>query len=283
MAKSNRSKIGDAIELFKTGLRPFVERELEAHYGKDWKKQAAESLRFDPGQDWDTWACLAAMWEHWNLVFKSTLGHAERSIVSELRDVRNKWAHEKTFSSDDTYRAMDSMERLLEAVGAGEIALQINQQKMEVMRLKLAEQTRHDAKRRASVATDGNPATGLAPWRDIIEPHDDVASGNYQQAEFAADLHQVYTNRASEEYGDPIEFFRRTYLTQGLKDLLTNALKRLVKKKKAIPWSLCKPTLGAAKPTPCWPSIICSPARQPRSFRTWMNSFPVRELMNCPA
>jgi len=228
MAKSNREKIGDAILLFKTGIKPFVERELQAHYGDDWKRQAAENLRFDPGNDWDTWAYLAVMWDHWNVVFRNTLGHAERSIVSELRDVRNKYAHEKSFSSDDTYRALDSMERLLGAVAAGEIALRINQQKMEIMRLKLAEQTRHDTKRRAAGATEGQPASGLRPWRDIIEPHVDVASGNYQQAEFAADLHQVYTNRATPEYGDAIEFFRRTYLTQGLRDLLTNALKRLV-------------------------------------------------------
>jgi predicted AAA+ superfamily ATPase len=229
MAKSNREKIGQAIILFKSGIKPFVERELQSHFGADWQKQAAESLRFDPGDDWDTWAYLAVMWEHWNAVFRNTLGPVERSIVQELRDVRNKWAHEKTFSSDDTYRAMDSMERLLQAIAAGEVAMAINQQKMEVMRLKLAEQTRHDAKRRAAGATEGNPASGLSPWRDIIEPHVDVASGNYQQAEFAADLHQVYTNRATAEYGDPVEFFRRTYLTQGLSDLLTTALRRLVK------------------------------------------------------
>lgn len=228
MAKSNREKVGQAITMFKSGFAPFVERELQAHYGDDWRKQAAESLRFDPGHEWDTWAYLAVMWEHWNLIFRNTLGPVERSMVQELRDVRNKWAHEKSFSSDDTYRAMDSMGRLLEAVSAGDVALEVNQQKMEVMRLKLSEQTRHDSKRRAAGATEGNPATGLAPWRDIIEPHEDVASGNYQNAEFAADLHQVFTNRATSEYGNPVEFFRRTYLTQGLSDLLTGALKRLV-------------------------------------------------------
>jgi hypothetical protein len=41
MAKSNREKIGDAILLFKTGIKPFVERELQAHYGDDWKRHAA--------------------------------------------------------------------------------------------------------------------------------------------------------------------------------------------------------------------------------------------------
>ncbi len=27
----------------------------------------------------------------------------ERSLLSELRDQRNKWAHQQTFSSDDAY------------------------------------------------------------------------------------------------------------------------------------------------------------------------------------
>ena len=40
---------------------------------------------------------------------------------------------------------------------------------------------------------------------------------------------QVYLDdkNCADEYRDPTEFFRRTYLTEGLKDLLTNALIRL--------------------------------------------------------
>jgi hypothetical protein len=33
------------------------------------------------------------MWDQWNVVFRKTLGNAERSLVSELRDARNRWAH----------------------------------------------------------------------------------------------------------------------------------------------------------------------------------------------
>jgi len=236
MAKSNRDKIGSVLELLNEGLIPFVEREMKSKYEKDWITHAQESMREahirrdDPSKlHWDTQALLAVLWNQWNPVFRNILGHAERSLVSELRDIRNNWAHQKAFSSDDTYRAMDSMARLLAAVSAGEQVVEIERQKMEVMRLKLSEQTRHDAKRRASKATEGKPAAGLKPWREIIEPHPDVASGTYQQAEFAADLYQVYTNIATPEYGDPIEFFRRTYLTQGLRDLLSNAVLRLSK------------------------------------------------------
>src|SRR5205807_4820691 len=47
------------------------------------------------------------------------------------------------------------------------------------------------------------------------------------QAEFAADLWQVHLGEGSDEYRNPAEFFRRTYLTQSLKELLTGAMERL--------------------------------------------------------
>ncbi|MEH2285866.1 DUF499 domain-containing protein [Nostoc sp.] len=61
----------------------------------------------------------------------------------------------------------------------------------------------------------------------VCRPRPDVASGSYQQAEFAADLWQVYLDEGSDEYRIPTEFFSRTFLTEGLKQLLTNALLRL--------------------------------------------------------
>ena len=71
-------------------------------------------------------------------------------------------------------------------------------------------------------------ATGtLPPWREVVSPHQDVATGHYQQAEFAADLWQVHLGEGSPEYLDPAEFFRRTYVTESLKRLLTGATLRL--------------------------------------------------------
>ncbi len=67
----------------------------------------------------------------------------------------------------------------------------------------------------------------LRPWREIIQPHPDVASGRYRQAEFAADLAQVLAGKAEAEYQDPAEFFRRTYLTPGMTQLITGAIERL--------------------------------------------------------
>ena len=58
----------------------------------------------------------------------------------------------------------------------------------------------------------------------------DVASGRYQQAEFAADLWQVHLKEGSDEYRDPIEFFKRTYLTESLKRLLIGGVQRIAGK-----------------------------------------------------
>ena len=66
----------------------------------------------------DVAVVLMVMDRTWEEVFKATLGRADRALVTELRDIRNRWAHQETFTSDDTYRALDSSARLLSAVAA---------------------------------------------------------------------------------------------------------------------------------------------------------------------
>jgi predicted AAA+ superfamily ATPase len=232
MALSNHERVGKALELLNAGLRPFVERELQATYGKDWVAQSGLlDPRALPGKKanqprLDAHALLGVMGDQWNDVFKKTLGQAERSLVSELRDVRNKWAHQEAFSTDDAYRSLDSIQRLLNAISAPESA-EVDRQKQEILRVRFDEQARQEKRRSATAAVEGQPAGGLRPWREIVTPHPDVASGRYQQAEFAADLGQVHRGEGSDEYKHPTEFFRRTFLTEGLKQLLANALVRL--------------------------------------------------------
>ncbi len=234
MAMSNHERVGKALDLLNQGLRPFVEREMRAVHGESWLEAAQGNLREDrapakkkgKSPHWDAQALLVVMWDQWNLVFKNTLGQAERSLVSELRDIRNKWAHQEAFSTDDAYRALDSIQRLLTAVSAEESS-EVERQKQELLRVRFEEQARRETKKVAVAPIEGQPTGGLKPWREIVTPHPDVASGRYQQAEFAADLGQVYRNEGSDEYRDPREFFRRTFLTEGLRQLLTNAVQRL--------------------------------------------------------
>jgi HEPN superfamily Swt1-like protein len=63
------------------------------------------ALASKPIAQWDDAGLLKLMWETWNDVFRSTLGVSERSLVSELRGWRNKWAHQERYSSRDAERA----------------------------------------------------------------------------------------------------------------------------------------------------------------------------------
>lgn len=232
MSTSNRERIGRALEILNAGLKPFVEREMEAAYGQRWRYQALNALRdyhiTSDGQDLhlDTQALFLIMWDQWKQVFSKTLGHMERNYVSELRETRNRWAHQEAFNFEDVSRALDSIHRLLSAVSADE-AKEIKRQIQEVMRLRFEEQAHKEVQNSSVASIIGQPTNGLLPWRNVITPHPDVSSGRYQLAEFAADLGQVYHNEGSDEYRRPQDFFQRTFLTDGLKRLLTTALQRL--------------------------------------------------------
>lgn len=67
----------------------------------------------------------------------------------------------------------------------------------------------------------------LKPWTEIAVPHADVLKGTFQDAEFAADLSRVHQGKAGPEYGDPVRFFERTYITEGMRLLLDGVVRRL--------------------------------------------------------
>ena len=67
----------------------------------------------------------------------------------------------------------------------------------------------------------------LESWRSVITPHPDITKGEYDQSVFMADLGNAAKGTAGSEYSDAVEFFRRTKLTEGLKNLLVKSLKRV--------------------------------------------------------
>ncbi|MCA1964963.1 MAG: hypothetical protein LDL31_13540 [Prosthecobacter sp.] len=122
MPVTNHERVGKGMELLQRGLQPFLEQELGTAYGAKWRERANQrlsdtKLKFGP-KDLDTAAMLVMMDREWKDLFSDRLGKSHRAIVNELIDIRNRWAHQETFSNDDTDRALDSVTRLLRAVGA---------------------------------------------------------------------------------------------------------------------------------------------------------------------
>lgn len=67
----------------------------------------------------------------------------------------------------------------------------------------------------------------MKSWREVAHPHPDVLEGTFQQSEFAADITAVRTGKATKEYQDAAAFFQRTFITEGMRLLLTSVAKRL--------------------------------------------------------
>ena len=239
MALSNRERIGQMFELAAPAFDAFLTSVLgpELPEGKDWTvllaaKDAKNGITGKTYSRNDPQAQLRLLTENiphqvkpgW-YPFNGHLSPGQRGWAGELRDVRNDWAHNGSFSDDDAYRALDTAERLLTAMGAASVADQVAQ-----IRLNLRRVTAEKADKKAikdTALTTGSES--LKPWREVLRPHDDVATGNFHAAEFAADLYKVASGAddVDKDYSDPVQFFARTYLTEGLKDLIGRAVRRL--------------------------------------------------------
>lgn len=233
VAKSTRQNVFEGMELLPAALVPFVEKRLETSLKGHWQLEVVQRVQgLKPNSagevGWDQQGLLKTMMAFWKDAFATVLGHPERSYVSELLDVRNKLSHNENFTYDDAERALDSMRRLMEAISAGETAEQLSKMRDTILRTKFTELQRNEERRKTQrLEISVETVAGLLPWREVVEPHPDVATGEFQQAEFAADLAKVHSGSAPAEYRDPKQFFSRTYLTEGLSSLLVGAAKRL--------------------------------------------------------
>ena len=229
MAVTNYERVGRALILVRDAIRSEVEQAWRTRFGPRWLEQVNRRLHHRDrasGAD-DLLFLLKAMDATWDQFFRDTLSRATRSYLHLLWDARNRWAHNERFSSEETLRILDHCEMMLEAFRAGESAMQVQELKRSLVRQVFAEERRTAERRAAAGATKGEPLAGLKPWREVVTPHRDVREGRFAQAEFAADLRQVVKGEAALEYGDPVSFFERTFITDGLRDLIRTAARRL--------------------------------------------------------
>lgn len=67
----------------------------------------------------------------------------------------------------------------------------------------------------------------MQAFHTIAIPHKDILEGRLTLEVFAADLHEVSLNKGSDEYRDSKIFFEKTYLTNGLQNLLSVVERRI--------------------------------------------------------
>lgn len=143
---TNNERVGIALNALTEGMKDYVEKKIRTIHRERWVSIVSSSFRDDRSRvsedgksiDWDAHALLTVMWDQWNSIFRHDMGHTERSLVSELREYRNRWAHQQPFDFDDAYRTLDSVRRLLEAAKAPNVAV-VNAEKLDLLESFVAE------------------------------------------------------------------------------------------------------------------------------------------------
>jgi predicted AAA+ superfamily ATPase len=248
MAVNNRDRVSRMIDILGEGLLPFLEREMVKRQGETWFDDAESEAKSQGKQisKQDPQFLLNLLQRYWSTYFRHLLPGSARGFASELNDVRNREAHRAPFSADDTLRALDTAERLLQAVHAdARLVDEIRQSRQTLQRQVTEEETKKAARRARAVPNVA--AEGLRPWRDVLTPHPDVARGDFNASEFAADLWRVARGEGAAEYTEPEEFFQRTYLTEGLAELLTKSLRRIGGDSNAAPVINLQTNFGGGK------------------------------------
>ena len=155
-----------------------------------------------------------------------------RSCLQELQDTRNDWAHfdEDGLDEDVAERAFSNMvqvAKLLEMVDLED----------ELKRIKggtqaIVEPTPQVERVQAqSPKQDNNEAvdyTGVLPaWYNSIMPQYDIRNGQLDESIFAANIEEVATGTAPVVYQDLVSFFDRTYVTDGMRELIRRVVQAL--------------------------------------------------------
>lgn len=232
-------RVRDGLDHLHTGLTRFVEGWMSKRHGAGWLKLASRASGSDPNGPLDIYGQLKTILDNWRHTFEEAFQfrdrHKVRNFVSTCFEARNATSHlTLPLQDSDALRYLDAMLELLRAVKADEAEVAAIKGLYDAQRSHGIEQPKAAVKAQGTLSLPDQSQTAtdtsgkaLRPWIEVALPHPDVLQNRFKQSEFAADLFAVDSGNASGDYTDPRDFFRITFLTEGLKRVVTTAMERL--------------------------------------------------------
>lgn len=225
-----KQNVDHALEALRVGLGPYVADRMKQRHGNQWRQYASRAAGSGSRAELDTYGLLKTILDNYGEVFRHDARiRKARSYVSLALDARNAASHFDGMMQDrEALRYLDAIRELLDAVGAKaqvKVVDDLYEAQKRANPKAETEKTEEEQK-----LEEPPPPAKLRPWREVAQPHPDVLEARFTDAEFAANLAHVDQGIGSEEYTDPLAFFRITYLTEGLSRVLRTAVERFAKK-----------------------------------------------------
>lgn len=251
--RPNKNAIIAACDIYRDAMRPFLLRGLRRVRGSNLTTTIRSTL---PDHQKNTFTTTLAqngndvagaididmfpqlVQRHWQEIFLSdfNMDQSVRNVIWLIKDARDKASHPGTADLDVEY-TRTSLFHIADVLGR----INAPEQKSAVESIRetlrtdvvgvQAENMPEPTPSSSSKETRGGSSgrnDALAPWRSVIQPNQDVAGGTMRQSEFAANLQAVFAGSDDTGiYGNPVEFYRQTYITPGIRKLLVNTLQRL--------------------------------------------------------
>lgn len=123
MESPERAAVRDALAI----LQPYLEAYVASIVGEA-KLKVAKVGPPRSGAVVDVSELVNQIVRRWDDLFAHHLPRGTRSYLYELRDIRNRWAHEEPFSTEDVERAFSTIRLVGRAIGAPDFQLTMPRQ-----------------------------------------------------------------------------------------------------------------------------------------------------------
>lgn len=242
----NRDALQHGLNIYRKEMSEFIVRYLRQRRGTRINDSVSQSLTDNQSQEFESnlrendgkavdsieiGFIPPLIEKNWGDVFQHQFRNPRtiRNTLRVIRDLRNDLSHDKSGLDVPADRAETGLYHISEALAS----VNRPEQQAEILEIRASIRQNDDTPlviqpELLSAPTEESANGGaLGPWRQVMTPNPDVENGSFEEAEFAANLQQVFDGTAVAVYGDPIEFFRRTYVTRGIRSLLVTAVRRI--------------------------------------------------------